>query len=432
MKKALFILFFVFAPFIAWGQIWIEHFNYNPGDTLPDGTNWIWHSGKDGIQVLSGSLSFPGYMASEANRVKVDSVRTTDASRLLDQQYSTGAIYASFLMKVTGTPSTSGTYFFHFMRGATTFFGGRVWIKRSSSPTTFQLGVSVTSNSPVWYNQDLSLNSTYLVVVKYQFVSGSNNDIASLWVFEEGQSIPSTEPAPHVQKTGESDLFFIDRIALRQAAGIGPIEIDEIRVGLSWADAPLPVQVSNLIAEALGRYIRIKIETQTENSDFLGFNVYRSKDGENFKLLASYENVEELRAKKSSGFGSKYEFVDKDVKVAGNYYYKIEAVSLNEKKFIGDVLKVFFNPPASYSLSQNYPNPFNPETVIEFEIPEDVHVVLIVYDISGREVGRLVDGVVPAGYHKVKFDGSNLPSGIYFYKLKAGKFVDVKKMVLMK
>ncbi len=88
--------------------------------------------------------------------------------------------------------------------------------------------------------------------------------------------------------------------------------------------------------------------------------------------------------------------------------------------------------PTVFKLHQNYPNPFNPSTTIEFDLPERSFVKLIVYDVLGREVERLVDGELNAGKHFVHFDGNNLTSGIYFYVLNAGKFRDVKKMILMK
>ncbi len=90
------------------------------------------------------------------------------------------------------------------------------------------------------------------------------------------------------------------------------------------------------------------------------------------------------------------------------------------------------NIPTAFQLHQNYPNPFNPSTTIEFDLPERGVVKLIVCDVLGREVKRLVDGELNAGRHFVHFDGDNLTSGIYFYILDAGKFRDVKKMVLIK
>ena len=95
--------------------------------------------------------------------------------------------------------------------------------------------------------------------------------------------------------------------------------------------------------------------------------------------------------------------------------------------------------PTSYSLSQNYPNPFNPTTTIKYEIPDQVrndnkHVTLRIYDILGREVVTLVDKQQKAGTYNVQFTTSNeqLTSGVYFYQLRAGDFVEAKKMILIK
>ncbi len=86
----------------------------------------------------------------------------------------------------------------------------------------------------------------------------------------------------------------------------------------------------------------------------------------------------------------------------------------------------------SYKLMQNYPNPFNPTTVIEYQIPQQGLVSLKVFDILGREVATIVNGVQTAGTHSITFDGSKLSSGVYFYSLKTGNFFGVKKLILMK
>jgi len=97
---------------------------------------------------------------------------------------------------------------------------------------------------------------------------------------------------------------------------------------------------------------------------------------------------------------------------------------------------------SDFSLSQNYPNPFNPSTKIKFVIPSansplpggarGGFVTLKVYSILGREIATLVNEEKPEGEYEVEFNGSNLPSGIYFYQLKAGGFVQTKKMILLK
>ena len=86
----------------------------------------------------------------------------------------------------------------------------------------------------------------------------------------------------------------------------------------------------------------------------------------------------------------------------------------------------------SYKLKQNYPNPFNPVTTIEFEIPEREFVSLKVFDVRGSEVADLIDGEKSAGSYKVKFNASKLSTGIYFYRLQAGDYIDTKKLLLLK
>ena len=88
--------------------------------------------------------------------------------------------------------------------------------------------------------------------------------------------------------------------------------------------------------------------------------------------------------------------------------------------------------PDSYSLQQNYPNPFNPVTTINYALPHNGIIYLKVYDVLGREIKELASGYKEAGYYNVSFDGSNLPSGIYIYKLVTNDFTDIKKMILVK
>jgi hypothetical protein len=88
--------------------------------------------------------------------------------------------------------------------------------------------------------------------------------------------------------------------------------------------------------------------------------------------------------------------------------------------------------PVKYSLRQNYPNPFNPVTKINFSIPKNEYVTLKVYDILGREVATIVDKEMTAGVYTVEIDGTRLSSGVYFYRLTSGNFIDTKKMVLLK
>ena len=87
---------------------------------------------------------------------------------------------------------------------------------------------------------------------------------------------------------------------------------------------------------------------------------------------------------------------------------------------------------SAFSLSQNYPNPFNPSTTIKWQQPIAGIVTLKIYDVLGREVTTLVNGELAVGKHEAKFDASRLSSGVYFYQLQAGEFIQTKKMILLK
>jgi hypothetical protein len=88
--------------------------------------------------------------------------------------------------------------------------------------------------------------------------------------------------------------------------------------------------------------------------------------------------------------------------------------------------------PKQYALAQSYPNPFNPTTTIGYELPKASFVRLSVYNVLGQEVRTLVNQTQQAGYKTVQFNGGGMASGVYFYRLTAGSFSDVKKFILLK
>lgn len=90
------------------------------------------------------------------------------------------------------------------------------------------------------------------------------------------------------------------------------------------------------------------------------------------------------------------------------------------------------NMPTQYKLNQNYPNPFNPSTKINWQSPVGSHQSIKVFDVLGNEIATLVDEYKPAGKYEVEFIASSLPSGVYFYRLQSGSFLQIKKMILLK
>ncbi len=88
--------------------------------------------------------------------------------------------------------------------------------------------------------------------------------------------------------------------------------------------------------------------------------------------------------------------------------------------------------PLRYTLSQNYPNPFNPSTTIEFSLPISDNVQIEIYNIAGQKIETLLNKRMPAGDHKMEYNARNLASGVYLYRIEAGRYQEVKKMVLLK
>ncbi len=110
---------------------------------------------------------------------------------------------------------------------------------------------------------------------------------------------------------------------------------------------------------------------------------------------------------------------------AGSTFYPFTWMDFTE-------IRDFESAPDAFNLFQNYPNPFNPVTNIKYQLPGSSSVKLAVYDVLGREVECLVDDEKPAGSYEVQFNAANLPTGVYFYRIEAGKYSDTKKLLLLK
>jgi hypothetical protein len=116
-----------------------------------------------------------------------------------------------------------------------------------------------------------------------------------------------------------------------------------------------------------------------------------------------------------------YEFINKDNKMIG----------------LGHTELMLKPVPSEFSLKQNYPNPFNPVTTINYDLPKDAVVEIMIYDVMGREVIGLVQGMRRAGYHTTSWDskdeyGNSVAAGLYFYQIRSDYFVKTKKMLLIK
>jgi len=113
------------------------------------------------------------------------------------------------------------------------------------------------------------------------------------------------------------------------------------------------------------------------------------------------------------------------------FWCNIDDVFIGNRAYVG-ITQIGSNVPKDFGLSQNYPNPFNPTTKIKFEVPKNTNVKIEVFNNLGQVVKVLHDGFTNAGYYETDFNASSLNSGIYYYRMTAGQYVQTKKMVLVK
>jgi hypothetical protein len=211
-----------------------------------------------------------------------------------------------------------------------------------------------------------------------------------------------------------------------------PIDASALAGNYTIADgtSALPLQLASFVGSYVGNSAKLEWSTVSEVNNF-GFNVQRYNSN-----AKTYQDIGFVAGKGTTLETQTYTYLDNDV--TGNVEYRLEQIDNNGlKNYFGPIM---LNPngasdetvPAVFKIDQNYPNPFNPNTIIKYQLSTDNYTTLKVYNIVGVEVATLINGYQTAGNHKVTFDGSNLSSGLYFYKLQSGINVEIKKMVLMK
>jgi hypothetical protein len=192
----------------------------------------------------------------------------------------------------------------------------------------------------------------------------------------------------------------------------------------------LPVEMTSFTAVAQKTSALLAWSTATEVNNY-GFEVERSTMS-NTAPTMNWQKIGFVQGAGTSNAPHEYSFTDKNIP-SGCYTYRLKQIDRDGSfKYSQSVEVEVETAPHIFSLSQNYPDPFNPTTNIIYSLRSDGKVRLAVYDILGNEVGVLVNGVQTAGSHQVMFSGSNLASGIYFYKLESSGQTIIKKMILMK
>ncbi len=192
----------------------------------------------------------------------------------------------------------------------------------------------------------------------------------------------------------------------------------------TWSNGPLPVELISFTGAFRNNKVTLIWNTATEVSNY-GFAIESKCAGREWVEIGF------LRGNGNSNSPKSYSFTDANPEV-GQIMYRLKQIDFDGVFEYSSVIEVDIPAPSNFLVRQNFPNPFNPTTTITYELPEAEWVTVKVFDIPGNEIVTLKAGYERAGYHWLNFDGSNLPSGIYFYRIQSGKYSKIKKMTLQK
>jgi len=188
----------------------------------------------------------------------------------------------------------------------------------------------------------------------------------------------------------------------------------------------VPVELVSFVAENIDDEVILKWTTATETNN-QGFEILRSTQNDN----ELWERIGFVEGKGTTTEITNYVFSDK-VNEPGTYHYKLKQIDYDGSFYYSEVVEVNIFSPTNFTLFQNYPNPFNPSTKIKYQIPGKDFVTIKIFDVLGNKIASLVNEEKPAGSYEVYFNGTGLPSGLYFYELQTGRFVETRKMILLK
>ena len=191
----------------------------------------------------------------------------------------------------------------------------------------------------------------------------------------------------------------------------------------------IPVELTSFNAVVQGSNVLINWETSTETNN-KGFEIERLIDYK-IEKLKDWELIGFVEGNGSTTEPESYSIVDGNVQ-PGVHQYRLKQIDFDGTSTHSNSIEVEIMSPAEFSLYQNYPNPFNPSTKITWQSPISSHQTLKIYDVLGNEITTLADEYKEAGRYEVDWNAGNIPSGIYFYQLKVGDFIQTRKMILIK
>lgn len=346
----------------------------------------------DNFNSVYFTSDLTGYVAGENGRI----IKTTNGG-------------ASWTMLTTGTTGSLQSIIFPVLNTGYAVGTGGIIIKTTNA------GVDWTSSS-AYHMGATDFNGVYFI----------NNNTGWVCGFESYAKIRKT--------TDGGSSWTISAITTVTNA-LNSIRFKDANTGIAVGDGGVIVRTTNggtnwsAVSSGLIFILRA-VDCGSAAPLFISYNWYIT--GDLGKILKSTDNGATWAQLTSGTAASLYSVScnSRDTVYTSGFGGAILRTYNGGGSFVGNINNE--NVPVEYSLSQNYPNPFNPATVIKFSLPQSGNVVISVSDVTGREVAQLLHQKMDAGSHEVRFDGSNLSSGIYFYRMTAPGFTTVKKMIMIK
>ena len=414
------------------------------GDYAIVGAHWEDHDAL-GVNELSNAGSAYIFMR--------DGVSWSQQAKLVASDRAAGDIFG-LSVSISGDYAIVGAYGQdHDVSGANELSNaGSAYIFMRDGVSWFQQAKLVASdrNEEDWFGNPVSISGDYAIVGAYwedHDASGENelSDAGSAYMFKR-DGVSWAQQAKLVASDRDVDDRFGWSVSISgDYAIVGANTEDHDAFGANElsnagsaymfsvpaSEVPLPISLASFGAKVQGGSVELswKTASETDNAHFL---IYR-----NDEVIASIDGAGTTSEPQS------YSFTDNTVVPGVSYTYVLADVSYanEETRYTNEAVIVTVpenDIPQEFALEANYPNPFNPRTAISYSIfaeatmDRQLSVNLSIFDMSGKKVATLVNESQAAGYYEVNWDASDFTSGIYFYRLTAGNFVETKKMVLMK
>ncbi len=370
-----------------------------------------------GTQNLVGNVDFYNLTIESGSTLQTGNyVPTVSPSSLTESGYLEGHIKC--------TENISDNYTHSFGNLGCQITNGSALGSTSVTRTTGSAYSGTTQSLTRWYGLETSAagsNVTIRLYYRDSELNGNNENELNIWLkTSEGW----TKYEPTSRDTSDNYVETVADI---------PSGVSDWILSDATDESALPVELVNFTASVEGNSVILNWRTETETNNY-GFEIERKmSDSEQ----SGWKEIGFVKGAGNSNSPKSYSFTD-NVSASGKYSYRLKQIDLDGSYEYSQTVEVEINVPLKFELSQNYPNPFNPTTTIMYSIPskngvETQHAVsLQVFHSLGQKVATLVNKAQAAGNYTVQFDASDLPSGIYFYTLRAGEFVATKKMILMK